>query len=195
MDFCLSASNIANQPAVTTNSIQSLSVQIRLATLKDVKALAEVLVQSFHVSQNWFSWLYPLLKAGICEDLRTRLRSNSPSYQCLVALTLEKEEIIGTAEISLRDWLTSRSRSCYVSNLAISHSYRRQGIAKQLLLKCEKVAREWNCQSLCLHVLEDNLAAKQLYLTNGYRSQKVENNLWHWLFKKPRRLLLEKKVN
>ena len=78
--------------------------------------------------------------------------------------------------------------------MAVSSSYRRQGIAKQLLLKCEKVAEEWNCELLHLHVLEDNLAAKQLYLTNGYRSQRVENSLQSWLFKKPRRLLLEKKV-
>ncbi len=195
MDFCLSAANIVDQPTVTNNSIEKISVQIRLANLKDVKSLAEVLAQSFHVSQNWLSWIYPLLKLGICEDLRTRLRSNSPYYQCLVALILEKEEIIGTAEISLKDWFVSQTRYCYVSNLAISPLYRRQGIAKQLLLKCEKVAREWNCESLYLHVLEDNLAAKQLYLTHGYRWQRVENNLRSWLFKKPRRLLLAKKIN
>jgi ribosomal protein S18 acetylase RimI-like enzyme len=194
MDFCLSASNLTNQSPVPTKFIQKTTIQIRFADLKDVKALADVLVQSFHVSENWFSWFYPLLKLGICEDLRTRLRSKSPYYQCLVALILEKEEVIGTAEISLREWFLSPKRACYISNLAVSGSYRRQGIAKQLLLNCEKVAEEWNCELLHLHVLEDNLAAKQLYLTNGYRSQRIENSLQSWLFKQPRRLLLEKKV-
>jgi ribosomal protein S18 acetylase RimI-like enzyme len=194
MDFCLSASNLKNQSPIPSKSIPNTSVQIRFADLKDVKALADVLVQSFHVSENWFSWFYPLLKLGICEDLRTRLRSKSPYYQCLVALILEKEEVIGTAEISLRDWFLSPKRACYISNLAVSGSYRRQGIAKLLLLKCEKVAEEWNCEVLHLHVLEDNLPAKQLYLTNGYRSQRIENSLQSWLFKQPRRLLLEKKI-
>ena len=194
MDFCLSTSNLTNSSPVPTKFIQKTTIQIRFADLKDVKALADVLVQSFHLSENWFSWFYPLLKLGICEDLRTRLRSKSPYYQCLVALILEKEEVIGTAEICLRDWFLSQKRACYISNVAVSSSYRRQGIAKQLLLKCEKVAEEWNCELLHLHVLEDNLAAKQLYLTNGYRSQRVENSLQSWLFKQPRRLLLEKKV-
>jgi len=194
MDFCLSTSNLTNSSPVPTKFIQKTTIQIRFADLKDVKALADVLVQSFHLSENWFSWFYPLLKLGICEDLRTRLRSKSPYYQCLVALILEKEEVIGTAEICLRDWFLSQKRACYISNLAVSSSYRRQGIAKQLLLKCEKVAEEWNCELLHLHVLEDNLPAKQLYLTNGYRSQRVENSLQSWLFKQPRRLLLEKKV-
>ena len=194
MDFCLSTSNLTNSSPVPTKFIQKTTIQIRFADLKDVKALADVLVQSFHLSENWFSWFYPLLKLGICEDLRTRLRSKSPYYQCLVAVILEKEEVIGTAEICLRDWFLSQKRACYISNLAVSSSYRRQGIAKQLLLKCEKVAEEWNCELLHLHVLEDNLAAKQLYLTNGYRSQRVENSLQSWLFKQPRRLLLEKKV-
>lgn len=194
MDFCLSASNLTNQPPCPSKSIQNTNVQIRFADLKDVKALADVLVQSFHVSESWFSWFYPLLKLGICEDLRTRLRSKSPYYQCLVALILEKEEVIGTAEISQRDWFLSQKRACYISNLAVSGSYRRQGVAKQLLLKCETVALEWNCESLHLHVLENNIPAKQLYLTNGYRSQRVEHSLRSWLFKQPRRLLLEKKV-
>ena len=194
MDFCLSTSNLTNSSPVPTKFIQKTTIQIRFADLKDVKALADVLVQSFHLSENWFSWFYPLLKLGICEDLRTRLRSKSPYYQCLVALILEKEEVIGTAEICLRDWFLSQKRACYISNLAVSSSYRRQGIAKQLLLKCEKVAEEWNCELLHLHVLEDNLPAKQLYLTNGYRSQRVEHSLRSWLFNQPRRLLLEKKV-
>jgi ribosomal protein S18 acetylase RimI-like enzyme len=194
MDFCLSASNLTNSSPVPTKFIQKTTIQIRFADLKDVKALADILVQSFHVSENWFSWFYPLLKLGICEDLRTRLRSKSPYYQCLVALILEKEEVIGTAEISQRDWFFSQKRACYISNLAVSGSYRRQGIAKQLLLKCEKVAQEWNCESLHLHVLEDNIPAKQLYLTNGYQWQRVENSLRSWLFKQPRRLLLEKKI-
>ena len=84
MDFCLSTSNLTNSSPVPTKFIQKTTIQIRFADLKDVKALADVLVQSFHLSENWFSWFYPLLKLGICEDLRTRLRSKSPYYQCLV---------------------------------------------------------------------------------------------------------------
>jgi ribosomal protein S18 acetylase RimI-like enzyme len=175
---------------------------IRVAQSKDIKGLAEVLTESFHSPNGFLGWTYPLLKMGIYEDLRSRLRSEEPYYSCLVASTAlttktPQEEIIGTAEIALRypnTWSLIGLQRPYISNLAVSNSYRRRGVARNLLLKCEQTALEWGFRSISLHVLENNHQAKQLYFSSGYQLDQIEPSLGHWLFKSPRRLLLQKQI-
>ena len=144
----------------------------------------------------------PFLKLGICEDLRSRLRSNTPYYACLVASIpatplAEKEKIAGTVEIALRTspWSANREQHLYISNLAVITSYRRQGIAQKLLLKCDQIALEWGFQDLSLHVLENNFQARQLYSKSGYQLSKTEHSLWASVLKRPRRLLLSKRLD
>lgn len=174
---------------------------IRVAQIDDLKYIAEILTLSFHPSEGLLAWLNPLLKLGIYEDLRSRLRSASPHYVCLVACQEIEEtagkrsEILGTVEVSLRcEWLGT-AHLAYISNLAVTPKHRRRGIAEKLLQKCEQVAFEWGFEEIFLHVLEDNHSAKQLYLKNGYHIQKIEFTLSSWLFKSPKRLLLNKKLN
>jgi ribosomal protein S18 acetylase RimI-like enzyme len=103
-----------------------------------------------------------------------------------------KPSIIGTVEIALRNGFICES--LYISNLAVSYDYRRQGVARHLLLKCEQIAVEWGHQSLSLHVLEDNHPAKNLYLSLGYQLLETEISWQNWLFKSPKRLFLQKKL-
>lgn len=196
MNFCLAQVNpvtpTTQLPQITP--IPSPGLEIRSARLQDIKGLVDVLMQSFHGSATWLVWLNPLLRLGILEDLRSRLRGNLPYYHCLVAL-VTGDEIVGTVEICLRGWFSMKTATCYISNLAVEPSHRRQGIARQLLVKCEKIACSWNCQSLALHVMEDNWGAKSLYFGLGYQCQKTEGSFPHLLFHQPRRLLLEKRLN
>ncbi|BBA79349.1 N-acetyltransferase [cyanobacterium endosymbiont of Rhopalodia gibberula] len=167
-----------------------------MAQMSDIKGLTEVLIGSFHTPKQWISWLQPLFRLEIHEDLRTRFRSHSPYYCCLVAMVSSEtsndsqESVIGTVEITLGSRL--HSQSLYISNLAVSHSYRRQGVAKHLLQRCEQVALEWGYRSLSLHVLEDNYPAKRLYINDGYKVQRTELTWQSCLFKTPRRLFLKK---
>ncbi len=200
MDFCLPSAQTQLTSTTPTLSSPGVAVQVRGARLKDIKPLADVLLHSFHTGQGWASWLLPLLRLGIWEDLRTRLGGNTPYYQCLVAIreaaakppASEPEEILGTVEISLKPWLPRPSATGYIANLAVVKAHRRRGIARQLLLKCEQVAKGWNCRSLSLHVLENNWGAKTLYFSLGYQCQQTEGNLRHLLFQSPRRLRLVK---
>jgi ribosomal protein S18 acetylase RimI-like enzyme len=181
---------------------EPLPIAIRTAEIKDIDRLAEVLTQSFHPFQGILLWLQPLLKLGIYEDLRSRLKTRSPDYVCLVAVTdkgAEKEQIVGTIEIDLRSpnfWLYSHKKGTYpyISNLAVSNSCRRRGVARQLLTRCDCIALGWGCQNLNLHVLEDNHRAQKLYYGSGYQLDCVESSWTSWLFKSPRRLLLRKKL-
>lgn len=190
-----------------SDSIPQNKLIIRHAKTSDVAELAEVVVSSFYDYSGILSWLNPLLQFTVGEDLRYRLRSNIPLYQCLVA-TLDSEtsaiadsdctksSIAGTVEISLRtSFWSPRPQYPYISNLAVKNIYRRRGIARQLLNKCERVAHSWGYDTIQLHVLGHNNSAKQLYLNSGY---KVIDKEPHWNgFLEPNcsRLLLRKKIS
>ncbi|WP_347239018.1 GNAT family N-acetyltransferase [Cyanobacterium stanieri] len=172
---------------------------IRLATSEDISEIAEVLTHSFHHFSPWMAWLYPLMKMGIAEDLRDRIYTHNTEYYCLIA-TLEdnnskKENIVGTVEISFRNlygsW--SKNKKCpYISNLAVKKEFRRQGIATQLLTKCEEIAQNWGHNNLCLHVLAENTTGQTVYMQNGYTIKQEETNLYSLFIKNKRRLLLQK---
>ncbi len=176
----------------------SLSVNIRSATSKDIKALTEVLTLSFHPSGGWLSFLQPILKLGVSEDLRLRLRGTVPYYCCLVAVEISKtplgtkEKVIGTVELSLKNGFNCDY--LYISNLAVLETHRRKGIAKQLLKECEQMASKWEYDSLNLHVLENNYAAQKLYLSNGYKICETQL-LWpNWFWIRSQKLFLKKKL-
>lgn len=176
---------------------------VRTAQVQDLTTLAEILTDSFHPRTGLMRWAYPMLKLGIYEDLRNRLRSNSPHYVCLVAVadgstvTDSGDVLAGTVEIALRSgpsWQSHTIQYPYISNLAVRKSCRRRGVAKQLLLACERTSLEWGFQDLYLHVLENNQQARQLYLKAGYELREVEPNYGAWLFGHPKRLFLQKKL-
>ena len=174
---------------------------IRAVNSGDLTNLADLLADSFYPQSGRVSWAYPLMRLGIYEDLRSRLRSTSPNYICLVAIASVstpagcQEELVGTVEMALRHplfWQHRPNQYPYISNLAVRKSYRRQGVAQQLLLMCERTAIKWGFQDLYLHVLDNNYKARQLYLNRGYQLQQVESTWGSKLLKQPQRLFLHK---
>ncbi len=198
VDFCGLSSLMCDTSELGEHPSHCTSMTIRKAQLQDIKALAEVLTVSFHPAKGWLSFLQPLLKLGIYEDLRSRLRGTTPYYCCLVAVEVTtsaietKEKVIGTIELSLRSGF--HGHYLYISNLAVIHSHRRQGIAQRLLIQCEQIASEWGYKTLNLHVLDDNYAAKKLYLSKGYEVSQTELTWPNWLFSGSQRLFLQKKI-
>lgn len=193
------------------NVNRDVKLTILPATAEDTKATSAVLVQSFYDFPNFANWIYPFLQFTINEDLRYRLRSQSPLYRCFVAkLTLSNDQIqkmqlspqesglvvVGTIEVALRSpflW-TSSPQYPYISNLAVAQDFRRLGIGQQLLIHCEQTALNWGYQETRLHVLDGNDAAKQLYYNNGYQIAQVEANWGNLWFDYSPRLLLRKQI-
>ncbi len=206
---------------LSQSSNPAFRLEIRTANLGDVRGLSEVLAASFYSHRGLMFWLYPLLRLGICEDLRARLKSSAPYYSCLTAIAAvdaprEPEiaptrTVAGTVEIALRSdsrghparmnrqepWESEGERHpeyLYISNLAVSPPYRRQGIARKLLLSCEPLALRWGYPEIYLHVWEHNERAKQLYLNLGYDIERVESERNYWLWSRPKCLLLRKSL-
>ena len=175
---------------------------VRSVEFQDLTTVAAILTESFHPQEGINFCLYPLFRIGIYEDLRTKLRSNSPHYSCLVAIASDPANsivayrpIIGTVEIGLKTPSMGpnlSSRCLYLSNLAVSPDYRRKGVAVKLLYRCEEIALEWGFNDLYLHVLENNESAKRLYFDRGYRLKYIEPAWMSWFFWRPRRMLLQK---
>lgn len=185
------------QPASTESP-----VQIRPANLYDVDRLTDVLTASFYDADGWRQLVYPFIRLGIQEDLKQRLRANSPRYACLAAVlpstddaTIAGTILAGTIEIAMRSpWPWQGDRHGYISNLAVGQGFRRQGIATALLKSCEQVARQWQIGELRLHVMEDNPAARALYREAGFSTLQVEDSPASWLGIQARRLLLHKVI-
>jgi ribosomal protein S18 acetylase RimI-like enzyme len=57
----------------------------------------------------------------------------------------------------------------YVASLAVERSYRRKGVARQLLREAESIARSWGYRELLLEVSAQNNGAIQFYTRAGYK--------------------------
>ena len=145
--------------------------------------------------------LFPVLRMGMYEDLRYRLRSSLASdYACLVAVVTSQNgepELVGTVEITFRSTSLFSFHSLpypYLSNLAVHLKARRQGVAQKLLDSCETVAINSGFQELYLHVLADNHQARQLYLKAGYQTKQTDAFWQCWLLRQPQKLLMHKRL-
>jgi GNAT superfamily N-acetyltransferase len=197
-----SFSAIRPDPEPADRPAGSAAVLVRAVQFKELIEVADILTESFHSQAGINFWLNPLFRLGIYEDLRTRMQSISPHYICLVAIAPDRGNlpnpnppIVGTLEMGINSPSVGQnlsSRCLYLSNLAVSPSYRRQGVAAQLLHRCEEIALEWGFNQLYLTCLENNQAAKQLYFHHGYQLHYIEPYWMSWFFWRPRRMLLHK---
>lgn len=185
--------NLSPLPATATQPL------IRPARIHDVDQLTDVLTASFYADSGWLQWVHPFMRLSIQEDLKQRLRSQSPRYVCLAAVPAAEGSgdrtpaIAGTAEASLRQpWPWQGDRHVYVSNLAVEQGFRRQGVASALLQSCEHIAQRWQVDELRLHVMEDNRAAQALYRKAGFQTLQAEDTPASWFGLQARRLLLRK---
>lgn len=191
--------NVSNLPLSNPRSSRDL-LNIRPATLEDARSLADVLTRSFHDYEGGWGWITPVLRLGVYEDLCHRLKNLKEHHACFVAClqVAHGVEVVGTVEISVRyvkSLAIAPIKTPYISNLAINPRYRRLGIARKLLNRCETQGKYWRYGSVALHVLENNEAAKQLYLNCGYDIKYAERPLSSLILRRPRRLFLQKDLS
>ena len=156
--------------------------------------------------RNFVDWVFPLLRYGIILDLGSRFDEKTPFYTCIVAThKTNQSQAIASLEICMRYvpskshpkfWLVRETQQYpYIFNLAVHPQWRRRGVARQLLIAAEKIVKQWGFSRMYMHVLEDNQPARSLYDRLGYRLHSHEGNVSYWLLGRPRRFLLQKKLN
>jgi len=119
-------------------------------------------------------------------------------FNVLVCEDKDTNKIIGTvtvfkfaAESPLPTPIPSmHPKRLYASTLAVDPSYRRQGIARQLMGEAEKMGARWGQEYMYLHVLKPNIDAQLLYYALGYELVK-EDPWWN----PEQRYLLRKKIS
>src|SRR5215217_9032673 len=72
---------------------------------------------------------------------------------------------------------SSTSSEAYIERLVVSPDFRRQGMARRLLLAAEELARDSDKASVGLHVSGNNLAALRLYEGEGYEEVSRQRSL------------------
>ena len=181
---------------------QHFPFRIRAAQRKDLSGVVAVLLASFYPQARATQWLYWLMRVGIQEDIKMRLKMPASQYVCLVATLVDAESaqagaVEGTAEVSQRpceNWRFLPPKRAYLSNLSVSQAHRRQGAAKQLLKTCETVALNWGFHRIYLHVMANNAAAHELYRQAGYQRCEISNPVLSGLGIRPEQWLLSKQI-
>lgn len=66
----------------------------------------------------------------------------------------------------------------YITNIAVSRSHRRKGIAKALLTELDRLAKTRELSFISLEVRESNDAAVSLYTACGYEKEGLRKNFY-----------------
>lgn len=145
---------------------------LRFACAPDLPQIVELLLTSFYPENPINRWLYPLMRMGIQEDIKRRIKGTTYPYACLAMVYMANggPAIVGTAEVSLRSrWPYLQARRPYIANVAVDHCHRRGGLAQKMLLACEAISQTWGLKDIYLHVATNNPAAIALYKKVGYQ--------------------------
>ncbi|MGB9723068.1 MAG: GNAT family N-acetyltransferase [Chloroflexia bacterium] len=186
-------------------------VQVRPARPEDLEALSAILVEGFR-SKFEAAFRGRMDRAGriIARTLRAEMRRGLPGLyvaeqagRVVGTLSLRRREDPEVASWSatavlfqeLGLWGGLRAmfylslvdqpigkKDVYVSDVAVARAFRRQGVARAMLLHAEKVARLWGKEALVLDVNAENEPARRLYLSLGYTEERVRRSLLtRWL--------------
>jgi ribosomal protein S18 acetylase RimI-like enzyme len=193
------------RPTSIANSFERHQIEVRTVQETEIHHVADIITRSFHFDRGWLSWLTPLFKLGIAEDLRHRLRTggsgsspSQPQQVCSIAVYTDrgKSQVIGTIELGVRTahFRQPYHRYVYISNLAVSRDFRRRGVAQELIKNCEQLTKAWGYSDLYLHVMGSNERGRGLYQKLGYESISSEL-VWSILpWRRPERLFLRKQL-
>lgn len=91
--------------------------------------------------------------------------------EALILLAYDKEEAIAFAQCQLRqDYVegTDSSPVGYLEGIYVKEAYRGKGLAKEMLSKCEKWAKEKGCSEFASDCEFDNVDSLKFHLGTGF---------------------------
>jgi len=155
-------SPVPQRASATTTRQGKLKVEIEAASVADLAEASQLVVESF------FGLAAPMaIAVTLGEHSRLAKNHGVPDHVQLVARCSGScSGIVGYVDLDARPHRDPHRP--YVSDLAVRPDCRRRGVATQLLLHCERVARDWGHRGIFLKVDADRRGALQLYANLGY---------------------------
>ena len=96
----------------------------------------------------------------------------NPLAKYVIAQDLSTEEIIGYAGV----WIVADEGD--ITNIAVNPSYRKQGIASNILKKLFEVCKENNCSDITLEVRVSNIPAQNLYKKFNFKEEGIRKKYY-----------------
>lgn len=124
-------------------------MKIKRAILEDAMTIANLAIQMW--------------EAHTMEELTQDFVEYINSNNVVVFLAISETQVIGFAQCGLRhDYVegTDSSPVCYLEGVFVTEEYRKQGVAKELLVACQSWAQEQGCTEFasdCELINEDSL--------------------------------------
>ncbi len=138
------------------------TVIIRRATVND----AEVLYNGFNSVVGERRWL-PVLKPNSNVDDWTRWIQQTHFRREVILKAMIDGEYVGHLSLQPEEWMASK----HVARLGIvvMKDFRCIGVGRALMQCAEEFAREMDYEKIILSTFEDNMIARRLYESMGYR--------------------------
>ena len=131
--------------------------------------VAQILVKAFYEPSRLLQHFHNLKEL---DRLQSNFPYSDPNHFMFVAESKCDQQIVGCVDIDMRkSILKNAPPRPYLSDLAVHEKWRRKGIARDLILKCEKTALEANKKTLYLRVESANEVALRMYFGLGYSWQ------------------------
>ena len=138
-------------------------LKIELLRESDLEGLKDLYNEAFEVQYDQLQPVINTFKKNIEEN---------PHYCILCAK--ENEQVVGSVMGVICYELYGNCRPFMViENVAVLKAYRRQGIAKKLMVELESYARKTNCSMILFVSSERHTGAHKLYESLGFGEDKV----------------------
>ena len=96
----------------------------------------------------------------------------NPLAKYVIAQDLSTNEVVGFAGV----WIVAGEGD--ITNIAIHPTYRKQGIASQLLSKLLEICKDNNCNDITLEVRVSNTPAQNLYTKFGFVNEGIRKKYY-----------------
>ncbi|MET3574268.1 aminoglycoside 6'-N-acetyltransferase [Bhargavaea ullalensis] len=106
------------------------------------------------------------------QEFQTEMQELLASDQAAVFLTLTGDKPVGFAQVQLRhDYVegTSTSPVGYLEGLFVEEGYRQEGLARDLVYRCEEWARQQGCTEFASDCELGNDVSRDVHLHLGFK--------------------------
>lgn len=156
----------SNQEFQMDEEVNEKEFCIRNAEYGDLGTVTSLIVKAFYPPSPFMKFFRQLKEL---DRLQSNFPYNDPNHSMYVAVSKKTNEVLGFVDIDFRE--TKRRYAPprpYLSDLVVGEKWRRRGIARDLILQCERKVLELKKKTLFLRVEIDNEKALKMYFSLGY---------------------------